>query len=566
MKRKRAIIVNTTIIFSFFLIFFRLSDLMLFNHERLSKKAEQQHIKVEQIQVRRGVIFDRVGREFALNLELESLYCDPKDFQYKDDKIARLASLISKKPADILSKISGGGRFVWIDRKLDPVSAEEIKKLHIKGFGFVPEAKRFYPKDELASHVIGAVGIDNQALEGVELKYDKYLNTEGGKVFFGRDAIGRTLSQGVEIEAKGNNIILTIDEVLQRILEKEIDKAMLKWRAKAITGIMMDPFTGEILALANRPTYNPNNVAIVDEAAKRNRAITDCYEPGSTFKTVIGVAALEEKIVTPNTLFDVSAGNIEVGGKIIRDVHKNGIITFREVIQKSSNVGTIMVGLKLGKERIYRYSKILGIGEKTGIDLPGEVSGWIYPPEKWSGTSIGAISIGQEVAVTPIQMLRIYSVIANGGFLIRPYVVSKIVSPDGEVIFSNDREARRVISEKTANYFKEILKSVVEEGGTGIYASVKGNDVAGKTGTAQIIDPKTGRYSKEKYVSSFVGFVPADNPKIAMIIVIYEPKGQIYGGVVAGPVFKEIATQALSYLNVPMDDHFLGEPAKVAFR
>lgn len=566
MNRKRAIIVNTVIIFSFFLIFFRLSDLMLFNHERLSKKAEQQHVKAEQIQVRRGMIFDRRGREFALNLELESLYCDPKDFQYKDDKITRLASVISKKPTDILSKISEGGRFVWIDRKLDPVSAEEIKKLDIKGFGFVPEAKRFYPKDELASHVIGVVGIDNQALEGIELKYDKYLKTKGGKVFFGRDALGRTLSQGVEIEAKGNNIILTIDEVLQRILEKEIDKAMLKWRAKAVTAIMMDPFTGEILALANRPTYNPNNVAIVDEVAKRNRAITDCYEPGSTFKTVIGVAALEEKIVMPNTLFDVSAGNIEIGGKIIRDVHKNGIITFREVIQKSSNVGTIMVGLKLGKERIYRYSKILGVGEKTGIDLPGEVSGWIYPPEKWSGTSIGAISIGQEVAVTPIQMLRIYSVIANGGFLIRPYVVSKIVSPDGEVIFSNDREAKRVISEKTANYFKEILKSVVEEGGTGIFASVKGNDVAGKTGTAQIIDPKTGRYSKEKYVSSFVGFVPADNPKIAMIIVIYEPKGQIYGGVVAGPVFKEIATQALSYLNVPMDDDFHGEPAKVAFR
>ncbi len=566
MKGKRAIIVNTTIIFSFFLIFFRLFDLMLFNHERLSKKAEQQHVKVEQIQVRRGMIFDRLGREFALNLELESLYCDPKDFQYKDDKITRLASLISKKPTDILSKISEGGRFIWIDRKLDPVAVEKIKKLDIKGFGFVPEAKRFYPKDELASHIIGAVGIDNQALEGIELKYDKYLKTEGGKVFFGRDALGRTLSQGVEIEAKGNNIILTIDEVLQRILEKEIDKAMLKWRAKAVTAIMMDPFTGEILALANRPTYNPNNVAIADEAAKRNRAITDCYEPGSTFKTVIGVAALEEKIVTPNTLFDVSAGNIEVGGKIIRDVHKNGIITFREVIQKSSNVGTIMVGLKLGKERIYRYSKILGIGEKTGIDLPGEVSGWIYPPEKWSGTSIGAISIGQEVAVTPIQMLRIYSAIANGGFLIRPYVVSKIISPDGEVIFSNDRDARRVISEKTANYFKEILKSVVEEGGTGIYASVKGNEVAGKTGTAQIIDPETGRYSKEKYISSFVGFVPADNPKIAMIVVIYEPKGQIYGGVVAGPVFKEIATQALSYLNVPMDDDFLGESTKVAFR
>ncbi len=566
MNRKRAIIVNTAIIFSFFLVFLRLSDLMLFNHKRLSKKAEQQHIKVEERLVRRGMIFDRRGRELALNLELESLYCDPKDFQYKDDKIKILASLMSKRPADIISKISEGGRFVWIDRKLDPATADKIKKLDIKGLGFVPEAKRFYPKDELASHVIGAVGIENQALEGIELKYDKYLKTEGGKVFFGRDALGRTLSQGVDIEAKGNNIILTIDEVLQRILEKEIDKAILKWRAKAATAIMMNPFTGEILALANRPTYNPNMIGKASDSAKRNRAITDCYEPGSTFKTVIGVAAIEEGIVTSDTLFDVSAGKIEVGGKIIRDVHKNGIITFKEVIQKSSNVGSIMIGMKLGKERIYKYSKLLGIGEKTGIDLPGEVSGWIYPPEKWSGTSIGAISIGQEVAVTPLQMLRVYSVIANGGYLVRPYLVSRILTPDGQVIFSNDhRDAKRVISEKTANRFKEILKSVVEEGGTGINASVRGNEVAGKTGTAQIIDPKTGRYSKEKYVSSFVGFVPADNPKIAMIIVIYEPKGQIYGGVVAGPVFREIANQALSYLDVPIEHDLLHEPAILAY-
>jgi len=317
----------------------------------------------------------------------------------------------------------------------------------------------------------------------------------------------------------------------------------------------MNPLTGEILALANRPAYNPNSQGMARTSEKRNRAITDCYEPGSTFKIVIGTASLEEKITRPDTLFDVSRGSIEVGGKTIRDVHRYGVLTFQEVIQKSSNVGSIMIGMKLGKERIYKYAKLLGIGEKTGIDLPGEVSGWIRPSERWSGTSLGAIPIGQEVAVTPLQMLRAYSAIANGGFLVRPHVVSDVISPDGQVLASfRNKDMTRIISTKTAETFKDILKTVVEEGGTGKSASVKGNEVAGKTGTAQIINPVTKRYSKEKYVSSFVGFVPADNPILAIIVIVYEPKGQIYGGVVAAPVFKDIAEQALSYLDIPRDD------------
>jgi cell division protein FtsI/penicillin-binding protein 2 len=555
LNKKRAIILSTVVIFSFFAVSLRLIDLMILNHERLLTEAKRRHIKVEDIQVRRGIIFDRRGRELALNLELESLYCDPEKLDLSNDGVIRLASAMAKEPKVILSKIPAGGRFAWVERKLEPDTVERIKGLNIKGLGFTTEAKRFYPKRELASHVLGFVGVDNQALEGIELKYDRYMKITGGKVFFGRDASGRILSSGVEKEAKGNNIVLTIDEGLQYLVEKEIDKAMLKWRASAATAIMMDPFTGEILALANRPTYDPNVPGNVSDSDKRNRAITDCYEPGSTFKLVTGVAALEEKVVKPGTLVDVSKGYIQVGGKTIRDVHKYGILTFKEVIQKSSNVGSITIGKRLGKERIYKYAKLLGIGEKTGVDLPGEVSGWIRPPERWSSTSIGAIPIGQEVAVTPLQMLRAYSAIANGGFLVRPHVVSGIISPDGQVIASfRDKKMNRTISAKTAETFKDILKSVVEEGGTGRSASVEGNEVAGKTGTAQVINPETGRYSKEKYVSSFVGFVPADNPRIAMIVVIYEPKGQIYGGVVAAPVFKDIANQALSYLDIPMDD------------
>jgi cell division protein FtsI (penicillin-binding protein 3) len=529
---------------------------MIIDHKRLAERANQQHMKVEDIQVKRGIIFDRRGRELALNLDLESLYCDPQNLNADNEDLRKLASAVSKEPKVILSKIPEEGRFAWIARKLTPDAAEKIRALNIEGLGFIAESKRFYPKGELASHILGFVGVDNQALEGVELKFDKDLKTTGGKVLLERDASGRTLSPGVNMEVKGNNIVLTIDEVLQRLAEKELDKAMAQWRAAAASVIMMDPVTGEILALANRPAYDPNRGGKAGGSEKRNRAITDCYEPGSTFKIVIGIGSLEEKLVKPYTLFDVSRGGIQVGGKTIRDVHKYGVLTFKEVIQKSSNVGSIMIGMRLGKEGIYKYAKLLGIGDKTGVDLPGEVSGWMHHPRRWSGTSLGAIPIGQEVAVTPLQILRAYSAIANGGFLVTPHVVSQIISPDGRVLDSfKDKEMKRVMSSKTAGIFKDILKSVTEEGGTGKSASVDGNGVAGKTGTAQIINPVTKRYSKEKYVSSFVGFVPADNPRLAMIVVVYEPKGQIYGGVVAAPVFRDIANQALSYLNVPREDN-----------
>lgn len=566
MSKKRAVILHTAIIFSFVLVSLRLADLMIIDHKRLAEKAQRQHIKVEDIQVRRGTIFDRRGRELALNLELESLYCDPEALIADKEDIKKLGSLVNKEPRRILAKIPDEGRFVWIKRKLSPEIADKVRDLDIEGLGFVTEAKRVYPKGELASHIIGFVGIDNQALEGVELKFNKYLTAKGGKVLLERDASGKTLSSGVNTEAKGNNIVLTIDEVLQRLVEKELDTAMEHWRAAAASAIMMDPYTGEILALANRPAYDLNRSGNVPGFEKRNRAITDCYEPGSIFKIVIGAGSLEEKLVTPNSLFDVSKGGIQVGGKTIRDVHKYGVLTFKEVIQKSSNVGSIMAGMKLGRENIYRYAKLFGVGEKTGIDLPGEVSGWIHKPERWSGTSLGAIPIGQEVAVTPVQMLRAYAAIANGGILVRPHVVSEIISPDNSIIASfRDNDAHRIISAKTAETFRDILKSVTEDGGTAKSASVDGNLVAGKTGTAQMIDTVTKRYSRDKYVSSFVGFVPADNPRLAMIVVVYEPKGQIYGGVVAAPVFREIARQALSYLNVPREDN-LGQHAVLVLR
>lgn len=552
--RRRAIILNTAIGFGFLVVILRLADIMVLNHERLYERAKMQQVKGEDVRVRRGMIFDRHGRELAVNLELESLYCDPSEITFPDESAEVLSSIIGKPSPAILTKFTSGGRFVWLDRKLEPETARKIKDTKIKGLGFLPDAKRLYPKGPLASHILGFVDIDNKGIEGIELKYDRYISTCGGKVKLMRDASGKTLSQGVEMESRGNNLVLTIDEGLQYVAEAGLDRAMGKWRASAAAVIMMDPSTGAILALANRPTFNPNSLSGSRSFERRSRAITDLYEPGSIFKIIVGTAALEEKVVSLNTVFDCSRGVIEVGRKLIHDAHRHGPLTFKEVIQKSSNVGSVMVGMRLGKERIYKYAKAYGIGEKTGIDLPGEVSGWIRPPERWSGTSLGAIPIGQEVAVTPLQMLRAYAAIANGGYLVTPHVVSNIISPEGNPVWAAEYGVRRVISRETAETFKDILKTVTEEGGTAKGAAIEGNYVAGKTGTAQVMDPNTKRYSKEKYVSSFVGFVPADDPRIAMIVVIYEPKGAIYGGVVAAPVFKEIAESALSYLDVPRED------------
>ncbi|MCL4536380.1 MAG: penicillin-binding protein 2 [Nitrospirae bacterium] len=552
--KKRAIILSTAIVFGFVAVVFRLVDIMLFNHDWFSAKARFQQVRKEIIPVKRGIIFDRRGREMAINLDTESIYCDPSEILSPDKVASALSGRINQKPEVILTKLNTDKRFNWIERKLNIEYIQGIKDMRLKGIGFAPEIKRYYPKGSLASHVIGFVNIDNNGLEGVEQKYDKYLASRSAKAYVFRDAKGNVLSDGLSREIKGNNVSLTIDEGLQYILEKNLDAAVLHWRAASATAIMIDPYTGEILAMANRPTFDVNNPSDATPSQRRNRAITDCYEPGSTFKIIAGTAALEEGIVKPDTKFDCNTGYIEVGGKKIRDAHKHGILSFKEVIQKSSNVGTIKIGLNLGRERLYEYVKRFGFGEKTGIDLAGEVSGWVRPPAKWSGTSIGAISIGQEVAVTPLQVLRAYSAIANGGFLVKPYIVSEIRSPDGNVVHKTNPETRRILSEKTVSVFREILKAVTEEGGTAMEAAVDGNQVAGKTGTAQLIDPKTKRYSKEKYVSSFVGFVPADKPRIAMIVVIHEPKGQIYGGVVAGPVFRKIASESLSYLSVPRDD------------
>jgi cell division protein FtsI (penicillin-binding protein 3) len=431
---------------------------------------------------------------------------------------------------------------------------EQVNALNIAGLDFISEMKRYYPKSGTGSHILGFTNIDNLGLDGIEKTFDPNLRGQPGLFLLNTDARQKMIYKNQQDPVPGNSIVLTIDEQLQYITERELDKAMGQWKAQAAVAIMMDPYTGGILALANKPDYNPNFPGKYTSHQRRNRAVTDMYEPGSTFKSFLASAALEEKVVKVEQRFDCSRGYIQLGGRKIKDVHRNGVLTFNKVLQKSSNVGMVQVGYLLGKKRYYEYMSGFGFGRKTDSGLPGEISGYLANVKNWSGLSLGSMSIGQEIGVTPLQVARGYCAIANGGLMVKPYIVSKILDSSGKTIKHYPPTIeKRIISKETSDTMKSILETVTQEGGTAINAAIKGNPVAGKTGTAQMIDPVTKTYSNKDYVSSFVGFVPADKPRFVLIVVVYQPRGAIYGGAVAAPVFRAIAEEALTYLDVPVD-------------
>ena len=550
----RALLLSTAVTFAFFVVVVRLGELMLLDHQELSAKATSQYQRESHIQAGRGQIYDRRGRELAVSLDARSLYCDPTEVASVRKEAMEVSKAIGMSYSEVAEKMTSDGkrRFVWIERKLSDQQSDALKAMKLgPGLGFIEEPKRYYPEGGLAAQVLGYLNMDNKAQDGVEKEYTKTLTDKGGKVVVERDATGKILSQGVQLEARGDNVVLTIDEGLQYIVETALDHAMKKWKARSAVVIMMNPYTGGILAMADRPSFNPNDPGAYPAAARRNRAIMDLYEPGSVFKIVMSSAALENRIVTPETVFNCHGGVFTVDGRTFHDVDKNGMLTFEQIIQRSSNVGSIQVALKLGAKRYYKYLKLLGFGQKTGIDLPSESSGYARFPR--TDVALASMAIGYRVAVTPLQVLRAYCAIANGGYLVTPHVVSKITAPDGQVISSFMGHPVRVLRPETAATFKKILSFVTQKGGTAQEADVDGNVVCGKTGTSRLFDPRTGRYS-DKYASTFVGFVPASDPKIAMIVVFKGAKGSIYGGVVAGPVFSSIAEKAFAYLNVPRDD------------
>jgi cell division protein FtsI (penicillin-binding protein 3) len=536
------------------IIMLRAYQLQIIDKERCVTLLNRQYRKYVTLPPKRGTIYDREKRELAVSLDVDSLYVRPSQVDDARAMAKRLAPILKSSYQFVLSKITSDRPFVWLMRRISPAQKLEIENLKLKGIGFIEESRRFYPNKELASHCLGFTGIDPKGLEGIELSYDSYLNGKPGSILVARDAKGRNIySANIRQEdaTKGYNLQLTIDQTIQHVTERALEEGIKKSRAKAGTAIVMAPRTGEILALAVRPTFNPNAFWDYAPYQWRNRAVTDTFEPGSTFKTFLASSALEEKTTRPQDVYFCENGAYPFGGRIIHDVHKYGSLTMSEVIKYSSNIGACKIAQTLGDEKFYRYIRKFGFGSKTGIDLPGENSGTLAPPDQWSRIALGTIAFGQGVAISPIQLITALSAVANDGVMMKPHLVKTIFNDQEEVIKEIRPEIMsRVISPETARQVASILKSAVEEGGTGTQAFIDGYSVAGKTGTAQKVERETRRYSDHKMTSSFMGFLPAEKPQVVMLVVIDEPEGVKYGGVVAAPVFKEIANALISYLNI----------------
>ncbi len=538
----------------FLLIGGRAYYLQVVQAPKLQERADQQRQRVIQLAPQRGSILDRNGDPWALSLDAESLFADPLLIKKPKELAAKLARPLKMAKAELVELLTKKKRFVWIKRKLDPGVVSQVRKLKLSGLQFVTEHKRFYPQASIGAHVIGFTGLDPQGLEGVELEYDQMLQGEPGRLLSQHDARGRgmaTADQLVQGGDPGYNLQLTLDRSLQYIAEKELAKVVKERKAIGGTVVVMEPASGKILAMASQPDYNPNSPGNFRAGARRNRAVCDMYEPGSTFKPFLLAGILEEGLVRFNQKIDCENGRYEVGGKTIRDHKGYRKLTLEEMLKYSSNIGFAKLGKVLERERFYSYIADFGFNAVTGLDLPGEARGMLRPPSRWFEIDLAAISFGQGLSVTPIQIATAMSVIANGGLLMEPYLVERITDAEGHTVQHRlPQVRRRVISEKTAKIVREMMVSVTEPGGTGTRAALTGYRVAGKTGTAQKVDMVTGGYSPDKRVSSFIGFVPADLPALVISVTVDEPEGKAYGGLVAAPAFARIAEQSLSHLNI----------------
>jgi len=539
--------------FILFLIFCiaRLLSIQLFRLKYFADIAKKQHNLFVELEPRRGAIYDAKGRPLAANISCDSLYAVPAQIpdEYKEELIQKLSLVLKLDYSYLKDRLYRKKSFIWLARKITPSAKEAIEKLEIPGLGFLKESKRCYPNMYLASHIIGFAGLDNLGLDGLELQFDGYLKGQSGWALLLRDARQKKLDLWEKMVSPrdGYDLILTIDEVIQYIAERELDSIAKKYKAKGASIVVLDPHTGAVLALANRPTYDLNESSFTDLDIKRNRSVCDLFEPGSVFKIVTASAALEEKKISEQDKVFCENGSYRVAAHTLHDHRPHGWLTFRQVIEQSSNIGTTKVAQILGPQTVYRYAKLFGFGSKLGIELPGEISGMLKEPKFWSGVSIGAIPIGHEVGVTALQLASAISVIANGGQLMKPYIIKEIRDRHQEVIkLSSPVLINKVISTDTASRLRSILRGVIEEG-TGKLAKLPDISAAGKTGTAQKIE-SDGRYSHSKFIASFIGFAPVDEPVIAIAVIVDEPRPYYFGGVVAAPVFKNVALDVLRYL------------------
>ncbi len=532
----------------------RLIYLQIFCYGDFERRAQHQQQRSFDLSPKRGVIYDRAGRELAMSIQVDSAFVVPSEAPDLPNTISLITRITKDDPRVVLADCRAHKTFCWVARKADAEVVDRIRALNLQGVHFQKEPKRFYPKRELAAQILGYVGTDDQGLSGLERQFNEQLQGKPGKLMISVDARRQWFASVEKEPESGNSLVLTVDQNIQYIAERELERGMEETQAIAGTVIVENPHTGEILALTNRPTFNPNIRKEIKNEALKDRAVSDVYEPGSTFKMVTISAGLEEKVTRPDEMFDCQMGSIVINGMRIRDSRPHGMLSVADIIAESSDVGAIKVALRLGDERFYKYIRAFGFGQQTGIELPGETRGLTKPVERWSKVSIGAISMGQEIGISPLQLASLISTIANDGVHVPPRIVAGTMAPQNtpQTIAFQPAEGTRVISSLTAAQMRQMLQGVVLHG-TGRKAILEGYSSAGKTGTAQKLDPATGAYSKTKYVASFAGFAPINDPQIAVVVILDSAVGLHQGGQVSAPVFQRIMQQVLEYLHVPHD-------------
>ena len=532
----------------------RLVYLQIFAYGSFEHRAQHQQQRTEEVAARRGIIYDRAGRELAMSVAVDSAFAVPTEMPDLASSLSLIARITKADPRELLAKCKAGHTFCWVARKADQETADRIRSLNLRGIYFQKESKRYYPKRDLAAQVLGYVGIDDEGLSGIEREYDEKLRGKPGRMLISVDARKKWFGSVEKQPDPGENIVLTIDQQIQYIAERELATAMDQTHALAGTVIVENPHTGEILALANRPTFNPNVAREITSERLKDHAVSDIYEPGSTFKLVTLSAALDQHLTRPEEVFDCQMGSIVINGRRIHDWKPFGMLSVADILAHSSDVGAIKVALRLGDERLYKYIRAYGFGQQTGIELPGETRGMAKPLSKWSKVSIGAISMGQEIGVSPLQLAGMVSTIANDGVWVPSRIVAATTAPQAapQMIAFHPGDGRQVIAPTTAAEMKQMMQGVVLHG-TGKKAILEGYSSAGKTGTAQKIDPKTHTYSRTQYIASFAGFAPVNTPVVTICVILDSPVGGHHGGEVGAPVFQRIAQQTLEYLHTTHD-------------
>ena len=561
--KKRLLILGALLFFWSLVICLRLVHLQIFKYGEYVQKAARQQQRTITVDPPRGVVYDRNGHPLAMSVMVDSIFAVPKEIPDQASTAHLLGKILGVDSDEILNHLKASHSFAWVARKVDQDKSDRVRSLNLRGIYFQKEAKRYYPKRELAAQVLGYVGLDDNGLAGTELQFDDDLKGIPGRMMIQMDARRNWYGRVEKQPEPGANVVLTIDQNIQYIAEKELDQAMQDTHAVSGTVVVQNPKTGEILALANRPTFNPNITKEITPALLKDHAVSDVYEPGSVFKTVTYSSALEEHLTKPEEMVSCDPGFIVVGGIRIRDAHHVGVVPVAKAYAESSDVAAVKMGLRLGPDKFYKHIKEFGFGQQTGIELPGETRGLIKPPARWSGSSIGSMSIGQEVGVTPLQVISMVSSIANDGIYTSPRIVADVTQPTQgyrQIVF-HPKDQKRVISPMTAAEMRSMMQQVVLEG-TARRAILNGYTAAGKTGTAQKVDPKTHLYSKTDYVGSFVGFAPVNNPALTVAVILDSAKGLHQGGQVSAPVFNRIMQQTLEYLNVPHDTEIKNDPKR----